>query len=165
MSDLYAGMVIGLVIGTIAYRSHYAAIFDTRFNHIPLPPFAAKTRLSYLKKGVRGHIGDTGYHDKEEIDKLVVWSWWEAEPSEQNRVKEEFWLQNIRTMQGAGGENGIKSETTLPQNEQDVITREGVEARYNLASGGSESMAQRSASAPSRRSPCVGVDASGACEV
>jgi hypothetical protein len=94
MRDIYAGLILGLVIGTIAYRSVYAALFDSRFNHIPLPPFSAKTRFSYCRVGGRGSTDETKAHE-EEVDKLVVWNWWKSGSNDQSREKEGIWLRNI----------------------------------------------------------------------
>jgi diacylglycerol diphosphate phosphatase/phosphatidate phosphatase len=162
-SDLYAGAVIGLLSGTISYRSVYAALLDSRYNHIPLPPFAAKTRFSYLKDG-RTRLKDK-YEEyvKEEVDKLVVWSWWKSGTVEQNREKELFWMRNIRTTQATGCESGFKSEPSLRQNEQDEITGERIGGRYNIASTGMLTMPQYSPTAQNFRRG--GVEASGVCQV
>ena len=39
-------MFIGLIVGMLAYRSSYAAVFDFRYNHIPLLPYAINTQQS-----------------------------------------------------------------------------------------------------------------------
>ena len=135
MSDIYAGTVIGLTIGVIAFRSVYAAVFDHRYNHIPLPPFAAKTRFLYLKDGTTRPT-DKSEELEEEADKLVVWNWWKSGLNEQNREKEVFWLRNIRTIQATGCESSFQSEPILPQNERDITTRERAAARHNIASAG-----------------------------
>lgn len=135
-------MALGLVIGTVSYRSAYAAVFDSRYNHIPLPPFAAKTRFLYLKAKMQ-QLPDTSDKDEEqEVDRLVVWSWWKLGPNEQNRVKEEFWLQNIRTTRAAGCESGFKGEPTLPQNQHDIYPWDCVGARSDNVSGGNTSTSQ-----------------------
>lgn len=121
MSDLYAGTVLGLIIGTISYRSVYAAILDSRYNHIPLPPFAAKTRFTYSSRKSGSAEETKGIH-KDEVDRSVVWSWWKQEVGHQNREKEQFWLRNIRSIRATGCEKGFRPEPTLPQNEQDMIT-------------------------------------------
>jgi hypothetical protein len=100
MRDLYAGLVLGLVIGTLAYRSVYAALFDSRYNHIPLPPFSAKTQFSY-RKGERGALelsADESKEPEKEVDKLVVWSWWVSGSTKNSKEKEGVWLRNIRSM-------------------------------------------------------------------
>lgn len=137
-------MALGLVIGTISYRSVYAAVFDSRYNHIPLPPFAAKTRFLYRKDEKKRLVDRSDEHEEQEVDRLVVWSWWKLGPNEQNRVKEEFWLQNIRTTRATGCENGFKLEPTLPQNEHDIIPWERVNARSTNASGGNTPTSQYS---------------------
>jgi diacylglycerol diphosphate phosphatase / phosphatidate phosphatase len=133
MRDIYAGMVLGIVIGALAYRSVYAALFDSCFNHIPLPPFSAKTRFSYSRDRKRELADGTNQHD-EEVDKLVVWRWWKSRPSEQSREKEEIWLQNIRSMRAANHERGLPSEAILPQNQGDIFTMQIIEERVRAAS-------------------------------
>ena len=39
-------MIIGLSIGTLAYRSGYSAILNFHYNHIPLLPLSAENRSS-----------------------------------------------------------------------------------------------------------------------
>jgi diacylglycerol diphosphate phosphatase / phosphatidate phosphatase len=74
--DLVFGMIIGLVLGTLAYRSAYAAIFDFRYNHVPLPPFAIK--VQYLQYPDRRQ--DKQARLEEEIgaddEELFFRSWW-----------------------------------------------------------------------------------------
>lgn len=135
MRDLYCGMVLGLVIGTVSYRSVYAAVFDSRYNHIPLPPFAAKTRFLYFKDGRQNLADVPDEYETQEVDKLVVWSWWKLEPNEQDRVKESFWLKNIRSTKATGCENGFNGERTLPRNQHDIIPWGRVSARANDPSG------------------------------
>jgi len=75
-NDMIFGMIIGLVLGILAYRSAYASVFDFRYNHIPLPPFATKTQFSHSTHGRRD--SNAGLEGKQVIedDELVVWSWW-----------------------------------------------------------------------------------------
>ena len=135
MRDIYAGLILGLVIGTIAYRSVYAALFDSRFNHIPLPPFSAKTRFSYCRLGGRGPADETKAHE-EEVDRLVVWNWWRSGSSDQSREKERIWLRNVRSMQITGPESDFSSQTTFPRNERDMLTMQCVGDRVRAASTG-----------------------------
>jgi diacylglycerol diphosphate phosphatase/phosphatidate phosphatase len=91
-------MLIGLLFGTFAYRSGYAAIFDPRYNHIPLPPFGARTRFSYSKPRLLGSVETLEGKVEAEVDKLVVWSWWKSGTNECNQEKEIVRLRNIRSI-------------------------------------------------------------------
>jgi hypothetical protein len=122
--DIYAGALLGTAIGTISYRSVFAAVFDPRYNHIPLPLFAAKTQFSYFRRERQSRIDVSDEH--EEIDKLVVWGWWKSRPSEEGRVKERFWLQNIHHTRATGCERAFELKPTPTQNEQRVVAREPV---------------------------------------
>ena len=135
MRDIYAGMILGLVIGAIAYRSVYAALLDARFNHIPLPPFSAKTQFSYCRMGGGGSADETKEYE-EEPAQLVVWNWWKSGSNEQTRERQEMWLRNIRNMQPTDHESGFSSQTTLPRNEQDMLTIQSVGERVRAASTG-----------------------------
>jgi hypothetical protein len=68
-------MMIGLVIGMLAYRSAYAAVFDFRYNHIPLPPIAFKTQYSRFGTGCRDINLESEKHQSAKDDELVFWSW------------------------------------------------------------------------------------------
>lgn len=130
MRDIYAGLSLGLVIGTLSYRSVYAALFDARYNHIPLPPFSAKTRFSYWKVGCGASADETKESEKE-VDKLVVWGWWKSGASERSKEEEAAWLQNIRSMRMVHD-----SEQTLPHNETDIFRVQRIEERGRAASTG-----------------------------
>lgn len=41
------GVIIGLSLGTLSYRSQYAAVLDFRYNHVPLPPRTLHSSISY----------------------------------------------------------------------------------------------------------------------
>jgi hypothetical protein len=91
-------MIIGLVLGTLSYRSAYAAIFDFRYNHIPLPPFAMRTQFSYNQDP---HFDDTGnlIDEVAEDDHLMAWSWWKHSGIQDKvREKEISWLRSIRSV-------------------------------------------------------------------
>jgi len=67
--DVICGTMLGLLFGSLAYRSSYASLFDFRFNHIPLPPQTLQTRFSYKAgEGIEGWVENT--------DSLVLWNWW-----------------------------------------------------------------------------------------
>jgi hypothetical protein len=92
-------MIIGLVLGTLSYRSAYAAIFDFRYNHIPLPPFAIRTQFSYDQDP---RFDDTGKFTERmaEDDHLMMWSWWKhTEIQNKERGKEISWLRSIRSVE------------------------------------------------------------------
>lgn len=93
-------MLIGLVFGVLGYRSAYAAVFDFRYNHIPLPPFGARIRFSYAI--------DTPRHRRTNFSRLaegdtiieehsVMWSWW-TNPGENTQDQERglSWLRNVK---------------------------------------------------------------------
>jgi len=84
-------------MGTLAYRSAYASVFDTRYNHIPLLPLSAKTWLSYSIDCGPKHVHPLAGRYTAEVDKMVVWNWWQrSEPSDIDSVKEMLWLQSLR---------------------------------------------------------------------
>jgi len=74
-------MLIGLFFGALGYRSAYAAVFDFRYNHIPLPPFGSRTRFTYTINastsdttvGEAINLGEGGTVGSEH---LVMWRWW-----------------------------------------------------------------------------------------
>jgi len=138
-SDIYCGIVLGLVSGTLAYRSVYAALFNPRFNHIPLPPFSSKTQLSYCQN-CRGMVAD-GINLDQNTDKLVVWSWWRSGPCEsaEGREKEQAWFRDIRQTTGVGN-GGMSTGPVLPHNESDMFTMERVEERISATRSGSRSV-------------------------
>ena len=91
-------MIIGLVLGTLSYRSAYAAIFDFRYNHIPLPPFTIRTQFSYDQ---HPRFDDTGNLTEgiAEDDHLMMWSWWKHTGiQDKEREKEISWLRCIRSV-------------------------------------------------------------------
>jgi diacylglycerol diphosphate phosphatase/phosphatidate phosphatase len=101
--DIVFGMIIGLSLGIAAYRSSYAAIFDFRYNHIPLPPFAARIRFSYNREPINEQEQIEG--PQPEVDQLVVWSWWtQSGPREAEREREVLWFRNIRNASATGSE-------------------------------------------------------------
>jgi hypothetical protein len=91
-------MIIGLVLGTLSYRLAYAAIFDFRYNHIPLPPFAIRTQFSY---GQDPRFDDIGNFTEgiAEDDYLMMWKWWKHTGiQDKEREKEISWLRSIRSV-------------------------------------------------------------------
>ncbi|KAL2071524.1 hypothetical protein VTL71DRAFT_12759 [Oculimacula yallundae] len=74
--EIVIGMLIGMVVGTLGYRSAYSAVFDSRYNHIPLPPFGARVRFAYDQSpSVTSTVGITSGHISGEAHP-VMWSWW-----------------------------------------------------------------------------------------
>ena len=49
VSDILAGIALGTLAALLSYRAHYAALFDYRYNHIPLP--YSGTHKSFLYNG------------------------------------------------------------------------------------------------------------------
>ncbi|KAI9055587.1 hypothetical protein LZ554_000533 [Drepanopeziza brunnea f. sp. 'monogermtubi'] len=90
--EIFIGMLIGLILGVLGYRSAYAAVFDYRYNHIPLPPFGARTRFTYTPDAqnikVLGHNTDAEH--------LVMWDWWsKSEVTVQDQERGLSWLRNM----------------------------------------------------------------------
>ena len=91
-------MIIGLALGTLSYRSAYAAIFDFRYNHIPLPPFAIRTQFSYDQDSRFDDAGNL-IEEVAEDDYLIAWSWWKRSGiQDKEREKEISWLRSIRSV-------------------------------------------------------------------
>ncbi|RDW62705.1 hypothetical protein BP5796_11007 [Coleophoma crateriformis] len=63
--DIVFGMVLGVILGTLAFRSSYAAVLDFRYNHIPLPSVSLHTQFPY----------EMAYMNPK-AKKLSVWDWW-----------------------------------------------------------------------------------------
>ena len=112
-------MIIGLAIGILAYRSAYAAVFDYRYNHIPLPPFAIRTRFSYNIGAASVANGDLSNTVVGEDDELVVWSWWKQSGYDNlAKDKEASWLKSLRSARVTGKEigpnfNGVNEKLNL----------------------------------------------------
>ncbi|KAE9375622.1 hypothetical protein N431DRAFT_403387 [Stipitochalara longipes BDJ] len=101
--DLVFGMIIGLVIGILAYRSAYAAVFDFRSNHIPLLPYAIKNQHSPY---AHCHY-DT--HAKMERDQVtesddVSFKGWPKKSEVRYEEREEgmVWLESNKSIRWAG---------------------------------------------------------------
>ena len=115
-------MIIGLVIGMLTYRSAYAAVFDFRYNHIPLPPFAFKTQYSRAETSCRDlHLGSEE-HQSAEDDELVFWSWWKYSGSKiEEKEREMAWLRSIRSVRVTGRELGSKIKPRMRKCSQDAM--------------------------------------------
>ncbi|KAH7419827.1 phosphatidic acid phosphatase type 2/haloperoxidase [Cadophora sp. MPI-SDFR-AT-0126] len=74
--EVVIGMVTGIAVGALGYRSSYAAVFDFRYNHIPLPPFGARARFEYGIDTSSVRSISTGGGDNSEETHPVMWSWW-----------------------------------------------------------------------------------------
>ncbi len=97
-------MIIGLVFGALAYRSAYAAVFDFRYNHIPLPPFGAKTQFLYTIDPPQLATGSLRERSAED-DHLVVWNWWKfSRFKDEERDRRLSWLRGIRGTGISGAE-------------------------------------------------------------
>ncbi|KAH9213380.1 phosphatidic acid phosphatase type 2/haloperoxidase [Leptodontidium sp. 2 PMI_412] len=104
--EVVIGMVIGIVVGTLGYRSAYAAAFDFRYNHIPLPPFGARTRFIYGINSDDVHATSItgGYISVEEHP--MMWSWWtRSGASTQEQDRENSWLKSM----GCTGESELEN--------------------------------------------------------
>jgi diacylglycerol diphosphate phosphatase/phosphatidate phosphatase len=114
-------MMIGLVIGTLAYRSAYAAVFDFRYNHIPLPPIAFKTQYSRYETDHQDIKLGSEEPQSAEDDKLVFWSWWKHSGSKiEEKEKEMAWLRSIRSVRVTGRELGSKTKPRMRGCSQDA---------------------------------------------
>lgn len=90
------GTILGTILGTLAYRSAYASILDARYNHIPLPPFKIKTRLSFSGNAGQRCIYSLSEKHLEEADTMIAWRWWKRSgPTDPARFKEILRLQNL----------------------------------------------------------------------
>jgi hypothetical protein len=87
-------------MGTLSYRTSYAAILDFRYNHIPLPPFGSKIRFSYRLGAQPGEDGMTEV--KTEEDNMLVWKWWGKWKHPRSYAwdtgKEVLWLRSLRSV-------------------------------------------------------------------
>ncbi|KAG4429791.1 hypothetical protein IFR05_014727 [Cadophora sp. M221] len=104
--EVVIGMVIGIVVGTLGYRSAYAAAFDFRYNHIPLPPFGARTRFAYgINSRNVSTAGITG-GDISVEEHPVMWSWWtRSGASIQEQDRGYSWLKSM----GCAGEPRLEN--------------------------------------------------------
>jgi diacylglycerol diphosphate phosphatase/phosphatidate phosphatase len=105
-------MMIGLVLGILAYRSAYAAVFDFRYNHIPLPPFVTKDQYALYAdrhQDTRATLeGDHAVQDE------PYWSWWKQHEANNEEKEEEMaWLRSIRSTRVTGREQESKNETRM----------------------------------------------------
>jgi hypothetical protein len=106
-------MIIGLILGMLAYRSAYAAVFDFRCNHVPLPPFATKTQFSRTPHD-RGDLTAKIEGQVVEDDELVVWSWWKQSGTKnEEKEKEMAWLRSIGPVRLTGRELGSKAKSII----------------------------------------------------
>jgi diacylglycerol diphosphate phosphatase/phosphatidate phosphatase len=131
--DMIFGMIIGLVLGILAFRSAYASVFNFRYNHIPLPPFATKTQFSHSTHGHRdlhAILGEKGVIDD---DELVVWSWWkQSGATNEEKQKELAWLRSIRSARVTGQELASKVEPRIPTYSHSHIPHQKAVVSSNL---------------------------------
>jgi diacylglycerol diphosphate phosphatase/phosphatidate phosphatase len=135
--DIIFGMLIGAIFGGLAFRTSYASMFDFRYNHIPLPPFGAKTRFLYTEDSVLGEISLR--IRKSECDKLVVWKWWRLHGSRRiEQEKEMVWLQSMMSWRATGQnlsnawkDNGRKR--MMSASHTGIFRRPGLERSVSLA--------------------------------
>ncbi|KAH7350965.1 phosphatidic acid phosphatase type 2/haloperoxidase [Rhexocercosporidium sp. MPI-PUGE-AT-0058] len=104
--EVVIGMVIGIVVGTLGYRSAYAAAFDFRYNHIPLPPFGARARFAYGIHTSNTNVTEIIYGDNSVEEHPVMWSWWtRSGPSIQEQDMGLSWLTSMRYAKETRQEN------------------------------------------------------------
>lgn len=84
-------MIMGILLGTLAFRSSYASILDFRYNHVPLPPSSIHTRFSY-----RPEIENPAALYSGETCHLQSWDWWNPLESETNDERERLWLRRTK---------------------------------------------------------------------
>jgi len=96
-------MLLGILVALLVYRSAYAAVFDFHYNHIPLPPFGARTRFTYSLNSP--HLSTKTVNLDSEDDRLVVWNWWKQSGiGDEDESKELSWLRSIRSVEATGQE-------------------------------------------------------------
>ncbi len=101
--EIFAGMLLGILIALLVYRSAYASVFDFHYNHIPLPPFGARTRFTYSLNSP--HLNAKTVNLDSEDDYLVVWNWWKQSGiRDRDEAKELSWLKSIRSVEATGQE-------------------------------------------------------------
>jgi hypothetical protein len=105
--DIIFGATIGLIAGSLAYRSSYASLFDFRYNHIPLPPGSVQMRFSYSSSyDLDGsNITETGL---EFADNLVILDWWGATRLHAHR-SDRRWVRSLISLKATGEEMGRPS--------------------------------------------------------
>ena len=92
------GILLGTICGVISYRSEYAAVLDSRHNHIPLPLFRSQTQINCTSvdcttENTRVLVAVA----QRETDKLMLWNWWKsASAGELEKVKEQSYLIRVR---------------------------------------------------------------------
>lgn len=105
-------MAIGIVVGALGYRSSYAAVFDFRYNHIPLPPFGARIRFRYGLEVPSFRSNTVTCGDISDKAHPVMWSWWTKSGAgvlEQERASS--WQKIVRCV----GENKLECMTLALQ--------------------------------------------------
>ncbi|PVH80782.1 PAP2-domain-containing protein [Cadophora sp. DSE1049] len=107
--EVVIGMVIGIVVGALGYRSSYAAVFDFRYNHIPLPPFGARTRFEYGVDTPSVRSISTAGGDSSEEMHPVMWSWWTKSGA---GVLEQDRALSWQKIMGCAGETRLESMTS-----------------------------------------------------
>lgn len=105
-------MAIGIVVGALGYRSSYAAVFDFRYNHIPLPPFGARMRFGYGLEAPLVRFKTVACGDISDQAHPVMWSWWTKSGA---GVLEQERASSWQKIVGCVGENRLESMTSALQ--------------------------------------------------
>ncbi|KAG9246763.1 phosphatidic acid phosphatase type 2/haloperoxidase [Calycina marina] len=93
--DVFFGFLLGTVCALLSYRSQYAAVFDFRYNHIPLPLFRSHAQFSYGRTGTPVSDGSE-VEARQELDKLMLWKWWKVEGrGQQDKSNEDCYLVSL----------------------------------------------------------------------
>jgi hypothetical protein len=117
LRDVICGTTLGLLFGSLAYRSSYASLLDPRFNHLPLPPQTSQVRFSYKAgEGIAGWVGDA--------DSLVFWDWWKLSGAQSGRKEKE--TSALLTLQAVAAIGKLVAPALTPgkQRRQDGSSRE-----------------------------------------
>jgi len=80
-------MLLGVFFGTLGYRSSYTAVLDSRYNHIPLPPFGGKTLFTSRKTKVPNFVLLKRLRECMPNDEVELYN-----------VKEELWVCSLHHM-------------------------------------------------------------------
>jgi hypothetical protein len=124
--------MLGLVIGTSAYRSGYAALLDFRYNDIPMPLSAVPGRFSYFPCRRPEVVYQTRPQKTSKSENLAVRSWWAGMIDRRHSEKTPGYVQvppGARTIRPTSYDVGSRSKPDLLLGWQDVFTRQRYERK------------------------------------